>query len=60
VRNAIELEVNLNQTYLFFVKIGLLKVISNPQQAAALVVSVASVALFGGVQVIVYVSEAFP
>ena len=48
VRNAIELLVNLNQTYLFFVKIGLVKVKSNPQQAAALVVSVASVALIGG------------
>ena len=57
MRNAIELLVNLNQTYLFFVKIELLKVKSNPQQTAALVVSVASVALVGGVQVvIVYVS----
>jgi hypothetical protein len=33
-----------------------LKVKSNPQQTAALVVSVAAVALVGGVQVIVYVS----
>ena len=57
VRNAIELLVKLNQTYLFFVKIGLVKVNRDPQQAAALVVSVASVALVGGAQlVIMYVS----
>ena len=57
VRNAIELLVNLNQTYLFFVKIGLVKVNRELQQAAALVASVASVALVGGAQlVIVYVS----
>ena len=56
VRNAIELLVELNQTYLFFVKIGLVKVNRDPQQAAALVVSVASAALVGGVHVIVYVS----
>jgi hypothetical protein len=44
VRNAIELLVNLNQTYLFFVKKGLLKVNRSPQQllAAALVASVAT------------------
>jgi hypothetical protein len=44
VRNAIELIVNLNQTYLFFVKKGLLKVKRSPQQllAAALVASVAT------------------
>ena len=56
VRNAIELLVKLNQTYLFFVKIGLVKVNRDSQQAAALVVSVASAALVGGVHVIVYVS----
>ena len=39
-RNAIELLVNLNQTYLFFVKLGLEKVKKDPQQAVALVVSV--------------------
>ena len=55
-RNAIELLFELNQTYLFFVKIGLVKVNRDPQQAAALVVSVASAALVGGVHVIVYVS----
>ena len=55
-QNAIELLINLNQTYLFFVKLGLVKVNRDPQQAAALVVSVASAALVGGVHVIVYVS----
>ena len=57
VWNALESLVKLNQTYLFFVKIGLVKVNRELQQAAALVASVASVALVGGAQlVIVYVS----
>ncbi len=56
VRNAIELLVNLNQTYLFFVKLGLVKVNRDSQQAAALVVSVASAAIVGGVHVNVYIS----
>ena len=56
MRNALELLVKLNQTYLFFVKTELVKVNRELQQAAALVVSVASLALVGGVHVIVYVS----
>ncbi len=56
VRNATELLINLNQTYLFFLKLGLVKLNRDPQQAAALVLSVASVALVGGVHVIVYLS----
>ncbi len=54
--NAKELLVKLIQTYLFFVKIGLVKVNRIPQHVAAFVVSVASVAIFGGSQVIVYIN----
>ena len=44
VRNALELLVKLNQTYLFFVKLGLVKLNRSPQQllATALVASVAT------------------
>ena len=47
---------NFVGTYLFLVKIGLLKVKRVAQQAAAFAISVASVLLFGGWQAIVYVS----
>ena len=56
VRNAMKDISNFVGTYLFLVKIGLLKVKRVAQQFAAFVTSVASVSIVGGWQAIVYVS----